>query len=177
MRLLLLRHAKSSWKDGALEDHERPLNRRGRAAATAMGRYLRAEGLLPDLALVSSARRTQESWTRLTAESAEPPPPARILRGLYLAPPGAILAQLRRAPSAARTLLMLGHNPGLEGLARLLAGPGSADEAQQDMLEKFPTGALALFDCAIDAWDALGAGGARLRRFVTPRALTGEDGD
>jgi phosphohistidine phosphatase len=74
MQLLILRHAKSSWKDTAVEDHERPLNRRGREAASAMGGYLAAEGLVPDLALVSSARRTVESWSRLVAEWPAPPP-------------------------------------------------------------------------------------------------------
>jgi phosphohistidine phosphatase len=177
MRLLLLRHAKSSWKDDTVEDHERPLNARGRSAAAALGRYLRAEGLLPDLALLSSARRTQESWSRLASEWPEPLPPAKVLRGLYLAPPSQLLAQIRRAPNTARTLLVLGHNPGLESLARLLAGPGSTAEAQRDLQAKFPTGALALFDCDLESWEALRRGSASLQRFVTPRALTGEEGD
>jgi len=176
MRLLLLRHAKSSWKDGGLDDHERPLNRRGRSAATAMGRYLLEERLLPDLALVSSARRTQESWARLTA-AWPAPPPVKVLRGLYLAPPSHLLAQIRRVPATARTLLVLGHNPGLESLARQLAGPKSGAAARGELQEKFPTGALALFDCAIDGWEALRPRGASLLRLVTPRTLTGEAGD
>lgn len=177
IHLLLLRHAKSSWKDAAISDHERPLNRRGREAATAMSRYLAAEALLPDLALVSSARRTQESWTLLVAHWPEPPPPSKVLRGLYLASPSQILAQARRTPPTVRRLLVLGHNPGLETLARMLAGPGSDADALRQLEQKYPTGALALFECPIDSWPALDRGGARLARFVPPRALIGEGDD
>lgn len=176
MHLLLLRHAKSSWKDTATADHERPLNRRGREAAGAMGRHLLAEGLLPDLALVSSARRTQESWTLLVAEWPEPPT-SKVLRGLYLATQSQLLGQIHRAPATAKRLLLLGHNPGLESLAGALAGPGSDRHALRQLDEKYPTGALALFDCPVDDWAALEKGGAKLVRFVTPRALTGEGDD
>jgi phosphohistidine phosphatase len=177
MQLLLLRHAKSSWKDDAVSDHERPLNGRGRDAARAVGRYLSAEGLLPDLALVSSARRTQESWTLLIGEWPEPPPPSRVLRGLYLATPSQILSHVRRTPATVQRLLLLGHNPGMEGLARQLAGPGSDGGALRRLQEKYPTGALATFDCPDSDWPVLEKGGAKLTRFVTPRALMGEGDD
>jgi phosphohistidine phosphatase len=173
MQLLLLRHAKSAWKDAAVSDHERPLNRRGREAASAMGRYLFAEGLIPDLALVSSARRTQESWTLLIAAWPQPPSPSKVLRGLYLATAGQILVQVRRTPATVRRLLVLGHNPGLESLARALAGAGSDGAELRRLEQKFPTGALACFDCPADDWSALEKDGARLSRFVTPRALIG----
>ena len=177
MQLLLLRHAKSSWKEDAVSDHERPLNGRGRDAAVALGRYLLVEGLLPDLALVSSARRTQETWTLLVGTWPEPPPPSKILRGLYLATPAQILSHVRRTPAAAERLLVLGHNPGMEGLARQLSGPGSDAGALRRLQEKYPTGALAAFDCAGSDWSVLEKGGAKLTRFITPRALVGEGDD
>ena len=176
MQLLLLRHAKSSRKDIAVSDHERPLNKRGREATGAMGRYLAAEALLPDLALVSSARRTQESWALLVAQWPEPPP-SKVLRGLYLATPTQILANVRRAPASAQRLLVLGHNPGLESLARALSGPDSDPGALRRLEEKYPTGAVACFDCPLEDWSGLEKGGARLRSFVTPRVLTGAGDD
>jgi len=176
MQLLLLRHAKSSWKDAAVADHDRPLNRRGREAASAMGAYIAAQDLIPSLALVSSALRTVETWSRLAAEW--PAPPAgKVLRSLYLATPAQLLAQIRRVPATAARLLVLGHNPGLEGLARALAGPDSRPEALRPLIDKYPTGGLAIFDCAIDDWSALQKEGASLRRFVTPRALIGGTDD
>jgi len=176
MHLLLLRHAKSSWKDASADDHDRSLNRRGREAASAMGRYLADQDLVPDLALVSSSKRTQETWARLVAEW--PAAPAeKTLRALYLAAPTQILAQIRRAPATATRLLVLGHNPGLEVLSRMLAGAGSDPEALRQLQEKYPTGALAAFVCAVDGWTHLTKDATRLERFVTPRWLTGEEDD
>lgn len=174
--LMLLRHAKSAWDNPALADHDRPLNRRGRQASERMGAYLLAEGLLPDLALVSSAQRTQETWARLSAGWPQLPP-AETLKTLYLAPPSRLLAALRHAPAMAGRLLLLGHNPGLEHLAERLAGPRSDAEARRRLQAKFPTGALAIFRLAAQDWASIGEDKARLLRFVTPQDLEEAEAD
>ena len=119
-QLLLLRHAKSSWEDPALADHERPLAKRGRKAAVALRRFMKAEKLAPELVLVSTARRTQE-----TLEALQPwrrPPQVENLAALYDAPASSLLELLRAVKPSVRSVLLIGHNPGLKGLATLLAG-------------------------------------------------------
>jgi phosphohistidine phosphatase len=169
-QLLLMRHAKSSWDDPRLSDHARPLNPRGRAAAAAMRGMMHAVGLAPDIVLVSSARRTLQ-----TLEALEPwddTPLVEPMDALYLADPAQLLQVLHGVAETARSVLLLGHNPGLHDLALMLAGSG--DEAVRHRLgEGFPSGALAEFSVP-GSWAALGEGGGRLVRFVTPRDLPGE---
>lgn len=163
-RLILMRHAKSSWDDPGQRDLDRPLNKRGRKAATMVGGWLKAKGYLPELALVSSARRTQETWAGVVAVTGAAP--TTYLPELYHAAPEAMLAALRAAPDAA-TVLMLGHQPGTGAFAaRLLATP-PADES----FENFPTAATAVIGFDIDGWQAAGWGAGRLVDFVVPRAL------
>jgi phosphohistidine phosphatase len=170
-QLLLLRHAKSSWDDPGLSDHARPLNARGRRSAAAMADAMRDLGLSPDIVLVSSARRTLQTLEALTpfedGALVEP------MDALYLAPWPRLLDELRRAPETARSLLLIGHNPGLHELAMALAGPealarGAADARR--LAESYPTGALAEFSIAC-AWRQLDQGMARLVRFLAPRDL------
>ena len=169
-QLLLMRHAKSSWDDPRLSDHARPLNPRGRAAAAAMRGMMQAVGLAPDIVLVSSARRTLQ-----TLEALEPwddTPLVEPMDALYLADPAQLLQLLHGVAETARSVLVLGHNPGLHDLALLLAGSG--DEAIRRRLDEgFPSGALAEFSVP-GSWATLGEGGGRLVRFVTPRDLPGE---
>jgi phosphohistidine phosphatase len=170
-QLLLLRHAKSSWDDPMLSDHARPLNIRGRRAAKAMAQAMRDLGLVPDLVLVSSARRTLQ-----TLEALEPWDESPLIEptdALYLAPAPEILAVLRKAAPAARSILLVGHNPGLHDLAMLLAGAHAAagDAQVQRMATAFPSGALAEFSIATP-WREVGETGARLMRFVVPKDLT-----
>lgn len=164
--LLLLRHAKSSRDDPGLADHERPLARRGEKAARRMGRHLAESGLLPDLALCSTARRALDTWRLVAAELGQDVP-ERLLDGLYLASPGGLLRILRRVPDGVGRLLVVGHSPGLEGLALRLAtdGPELAR-----LREKFPTAALAVLELE-GSWAALGPGRCHLARLVRPRDL------
>jgi phosphohistidine phosphatase len=171
-RLMLLRHAKSARPPG-VADIDRPLAPRGRDAAARMGAYLRDEALVPDVALVSSSRRTRETWD-LVAPALDGVE-ARFEPRIYEAPEARLLAVLREVEPEVRTLLMIGHNPGFEDLAARLVGGGDRS-ASERLSEKFPTAALAVIDFEADSWAEVAAGAGRLERFVTPKSLgTGED--
>jgi phosphohistidine phosphatase len=152
-RLFLLRHAKSSWDDEDLADHERPLSARGRRAADAMGRHLRAEGIEPELVLCSSAARTRETLARIGLAG-------QVERELYGATASELIARLRAVPPSVESVLVIGHNPGMHDLALALTGePG----------DKYPTGALATID--LDDWGTISPGSGRMIDFVRPREL------
>ena len=152
-RLYLLRHAKSSWDAPALADHDRPRAPRGRRAAKAIGRYLREQGIEPELVLCSSATRARETLERAGLTG-------RIEGDLYGAGAGVLLARLNEVPDDTESVMLVGHNPGMEDLTLLLAG---------QVPPKFPTAALALLDCP--SWSALARGTAELVGFVRPRDL------
>jgi len=139
--LLVLRHAKSSWNDSALGDHERPLNERGRRDGPRMGQLMREFGLIPDVVISSDAVRAQLT-AQAVAEAAGYAGEILADPRLYIASPGDILSLLRTAPENAETILIVGHNPGLEELIEQLTGE------RQDL----PTAALAQIVLAIDRW-------------------------
>ena len=168
-KLLLLRHGKSSWDDPSLADFDRPLAPRGVKAAKRIGRELAARDWLPEQALVSPAARTRETWELVAAELPDAPS-ADFPRKLYDASPEDLLAQIRRVPGKVGTLLLLGHNPALEDLARQLAGDNSEDSALARLREKFPTAALARFKFDGN-WKELGPGAARLTHCLRARDL------
>lgn len=175
-RLVLLRHAKSAWPDG-VSDYQRPLAPRGQEAASRLGHYLAAQGLLPDLLLVSPALRTRET---LALVSEGLPLPAGVVveePRLYDASISTLLQVVRAVPAETRSLMLIGHNPSLAEMAVLLSNPrdGSRDDIEA-MSRKFPTAALAVIDFARDDWHLLPRQG-RLDRFVTPRSLGGVDED
>jgi phosphohistidine phosphatase len=166
-RVYLLRHAKSSWKDGSLPDRERPLAGRGRKAARAMAGHLEDEGIRPDLVLCSPARRTRETLERIEdalGDGIE----ARFEDALYGATEATLLRCLNALPDEVDSVMLIGHNPGLEDLALALASEG----AELDRLrEKFPTAALATIDLPADRWRAVERGMGELVAFVRPRDL------
>lgn len=169
LRLLLLRHAKSAWPEGVV-DEERPLNGRGREAAKLIGDYLARQGLIPDLALVSTARRTQETWA-LVRERLPSKPKMRAEPALYAASPQEMLDVLKTVGAEPKTVLMLAHNPGMQELALGLCGAQSDAPAKAAMAEKYPTAGLAIIDLAVGDWTSANFGCGRLERFVTPRSL------
>lgn len=174
-RLYLLRHAKSSWGDPGLPDHERPLNARGQAAAAAMGRHLAGWDRPPDAILASTARRVVETLAILRPAAGLKHVPILRDRGLYLAEHPALLARLRQAPPEADSLLLVGHNPGLHDFAVRLAGEISeADLAMRERLRAgYPTCALAVIDFPqAENWLGIGWGDGRLEDFVTPKTLS-----
>jgi len=167
--LLLLRHAKSSRDDPALDDFDRPLASRGQDAASRMGRYLRDKVGRPDLALCSAALRARQTLDRVV-EAFGSDVPVRTLKGLYLAEPSRLLAAIRRVPDDVRCLLVIAHNPGLGTLATQLSVSGDA-AMRRRMAAKFPTGALADIRLDIGHWADAAPDHGRLRDFVVPRDL------
>jgi phosphohistidine phosphatase len=167
--LFLLRHAKSSWDESGLADHDRPLAPRGRQAAPLVGDHMRREGWTPELVLCSTARRAVETLGFVLPRLAHSPP-VRHLASLYLAPPSRILARLQTVPDEIGSVLVVGHNPGMESLAQRLAAGGKKG-AQSRLAEKFPTGALAVFELDIDTWAEVGEAKGRLVEFTRPRDL------
>jgi phosphohistidine phosphatase len=166
--LHLLRHAKSSAKTG-IEDHERPLSRRGREAACRVGRNLSETRGTFDVVLCSSARRTCETLDLVLTEFSSRPR-CMIEDGLYLAGRERLIERLRRLDTRDASVLLIGHNPGLHELALALA-----DERSPDFGElasgKFPTAAYAGFDVTAD-WSTLGYSRYRLIGYVTPKSLS-----
>jgi phosphohistidine phosphatase len=168
-QLLLLRHAKSSWSDAGSADRDRPLNARGRRAAATMRGAMLELGLVPDLILVSPALRTMETMRAL--EPWDDTPLVEPREDLYLAGETKLLAALREVAETVRTVLLIGHNPGLHDLAVALTDPRrSSERFVSAVRDGFPTGALAEFSVT-GPWSRLEPRGNRLMRFLTPRAL------
>ncbi len=139
--LLVLRHAKSSWNDPELDDQERPLNERGRRDAPRMGKLVRAYGLIPDIVISSDAVRARLT-AEAVAEAARYAGEILLDPRLYMASPADILSLLRTVRENAETVMIIGHNPGLEELVEQLTGE------RQDL----PTAALAHIVLEIDQW-------------------------
>jgi phosphohistidine phosphatase len=172
LRLLLLRHAKAAPPHG-MSDIDRPLAKRGRDAAVLMGNYLKDEELMPDLALISPSRRTQETWDLVQPLLGDIE--VRNDKRIYEAPVARLLQALQEVEPETRTLLMIGHNPGFEDLAKLLIRDGDRDGIAR-IARKYPTAGLAVIDFPQESWAELGRNSGRLERFATPNSLgAGED--
>jgi phosphohistidine phosphatase len=178
VRLFLLRHAKSDRASSkSVEDHERPLNARGHAAAPRIGAYMASKHYVPERILCSSAQRTRETLD-LVLPHLLPRPETVFTRSLYLAPWPALLAQVQKTSDEVGSLLLVGHNPGIEQLAVACAlNPRlPAERARGETLaEKFPTAALAVFDFEAPRWRDIKPGEGRLVDFVRPKDLAHED--
>jgi phosphohistidine phosphatase len=161
-RLILLRHGKAESVAATGGDFERGLTERGRSDAALMGRVLADAGMAPDLALVSAARRTRETWTE--AAPAFPAARCEISRTLYLASCEQLAQLVDGVAEAVTSLMIVGHNPGLHEFALSLLGRAALD--QNPLAGAFPTAAAAVF--RMD-----GAGGPRFERFFMPRQFGG----
>jgi len=165
-RLLLLRHAKSSWDDPSLEDHERPLAPRGHRACKVIAEHLKRERISPELVLCSWSRRARETLDAI-APSFAGPVDMRLERGLYESAASEILDRLRRVDDDVESVMVIGHYPAIQELALMLSRGGpAADRARR----KFPTAALATLTFE-GAWRELVPGGAELVAFVKPKEL------
>ena len=166
--LALLRHAKSSWDDPTRSDHDRPLAPRGRRAALLVREHLRELSDPPTLVLCSSARRTRETLETV-APALGDDVELLVEPGLYGASGGELLERIHELPDDMASVMVIGHNPGLEDLAMMLAGSG-AGETLDRMAIKFPTAALARLRVPV-TWRELAPGDATLTDYVVPREL------
>jgi phosphohistidine phosphatase len=164
--LYLLRHAKSSWSNPTLPDHERPLAPRGLRDAKRIAKHLRRLEVRPALVLCSSATRTRETFGLIQPALGDAS--VQVEEELYAASSDALLERLRAVPDEVGSLLLIGHNPGLYDLALLLASTG----AERDRLEaKFPTAGFATLAVWRSPWSRLSEGDADLVAYVVPKQL------
>lgn len=173
-RLLLLRHAKTERDSPSGHDRDRRLDARGREDAPLIGRYLDENKLVPDLALISPATRTRETWD-LLVPAFRPAPDAEFVPALYGADARELLQIIRAASGRAdeedlKSLMLVGHNPGLHELSLQLAGK-ARDEDREALEENLPTSGLAVFRFAIDDWNEVSVRHGTLERLVSPRRL------
>lgn len=164
LRLLLLRHAKSDRPEG-VADHERPLAPRGIRQSEAMGKYMAEQGLVPDLAIVSTSRRTQDTW-QLALPAFTAVIPKQDEARIYEASVADILNVIHETDARNRVLLLVGHNPGFEQLAGNLVGDGRP-QAVARLNKEFPTAGLAVIDFRISDWASAATGSGYLDRFET----------
>jgi len=159
-RLTLVRHAKSSWKNAGLADIDRPLNGRGKRDAPRMGGLLAEAGIVPDIILVSPARRARKT-AKLLAR-AIPNAIGRILfdPALYEASAAVLLERVRSFDDSWQHVMLVGHNPGLTDFANLLAAAG---------VDNLPTCGTLVADLAIDSWAAADAGCGRSVLYLIPK--------
>lgn len=142
--LYLMRHAKSSWKDEQLADHERPLKKRGRKDAGAMGKLLKSKKRTPGSIYSSTAERARET-AKIMAEKSEFGGEVYYVKNLYLAEPDALLAVLHQVADEIDAVLLVGHNPGLEALTQVLGGK----------IVALPTAAVAHLSLPIEKWSEI----------------------
>lgn len=165
--LRLLRHAKSSWDDPGLADHDRPLAPRGERATRRLAHHLAGREIRPQLVLCSSAVRARATLAPLVSALGDPP--VEVEPALYAAPAERLLERVRALPPDVDDVLIVGHDPGLHDLAGLVARPSALASR---VAEKLPTGGLVTLELEGD-WDSLGRAAARLTSFVVPRELEG----
>ncbi|MEU3853185.1 histidine phosphatase family protein [Streptomyces sp. NPDC029554] len=163
-RIVLFRHAKADWPQ--VTDHERPLADRGRMDAAEAGRRLADTGIAFDLALCSTAVRTRETWKLAVQEFPQRPKTVYEER-IYEASPGELIAVLNETPDDAQDLLMIGHNPGIQGLADVLAGAAEGDARERMARRGFPAAAFAVLSFT-GSWKGLEPGVATLRDYWAP---------
>jgi len=169
-RLILFRHAKAERSEPGMEDRARRLVERGKKDAATVGAYMASHALVPERVMTSPSARTQETW-KYTAPAFKPAPAATSVERLYDATPHDILGVIKAAPPGTRSLLILGHNPGLHAVALMLVASGDIDTRER-LREKMPTCGLVIIDFAFDDWGKLHPQSGRLERFVTPKSLS-----
>jgi len=155
--LYVLRHAKSSWNDSDISDFERPLNDRGERAAPFMGELMKDRGLLPDTIISSPARRAAET-AKLVREALGSPREILFDERIYEASPQTLRQVTAEADDAHASVMLVGHNPGIEGFIRMLTGENVAS----------PTAALAVIVLDVASWAEIAPGCGRLDTMIRP---------
>ena len=166
LRLILIRHAKSSWDDPFADDHARVLNKRGQASADAVGAWLAAQSYMPDLVLCSDAMRTQETAERVLA-GFNPQPKLQLASRIYHAAPDTILDLIKR--QTVNSIAVIGHNPGIGMLANSLVKSAPLHHRFSD----YPTGATTVVDFSYENWSEVRTCQGTCIDFVVPRDLIG----
>jgi phosphohistidine phosphatase len=163
-KIIVFRHAKADWPE--VPDHERPLAERGRLDAAVAGRKLADSGMPFDLALCSTAVRTRETW-KLAVHELPHRPKTVYEERIYEASPGELIALLNETPDDAQDVILIGHNPGVQGLTDVLAGSAEGDARERMTSRGFPAAAFAVL--SFDApWKSLEPGTARLTEYWAP---------
>ena len=160
-RLLIMRHAKSSWKETDVTDHERPLKKRGKDDAHRMGKLLRSKKIVPEMIISSTAQRSRET-AELLAESMKFKEAIIYSDALYMAEPSDILAEIAHHATKQKTVMVIGHNPGSEALLQILTGK----------VESLPTASIAYVTAKIDNWkDIKKSDSLKLKNLWRPKDL------
>ena len=168
-RLAILRHAKSSWADAGMDDFDRPLNDRGRKAAGRIGEELKARKLRFDLVLASSAARVRETIAGV-GEEYEFGSDVRFDDELYGASAEMLFAVVRALPEKMISVLIVGHNPGLEQVVAALTRNDAAG-LRARIAKKFPTAALAVIELDVGQWERVSPGCGEIVELILPREL------
>lgn len=168
-KIILLRHAKSSWSNSSLDDHDRPLNKRGKAAAPLIGAWLNRRHHCPDLVLCSSSKRTRDTVEKMREALPTLPEPV-VDRTLYHASPEVMWTRLAGLPRNIESVMLVGHQPGLGSLACRLSD-GRERHGCRRAFDHFPTGAAAVLEVNISSWDDLADQAARFVDFGIPREI------
>lgn len=167
--LFLLRHAKSSWGDPALDDFDRPLAPRGKRATKRLARHIAAQRYQFDLVLCSAARRARDTWERI-ARTLKSDVPVVHSRALYLKGEDGFVTALRGLDEAVGSVVLVAHNPDIAAFAGWLCRDGDG-EALSRLRTKYPTGGFAAIALDCETWAALDGGCGTLKSFVAPRDL------
>ncbi len=174
-KLILLRHAKSGWDDPVARDFDRPLNKRGEKAARLMGRWMKKNNIEFTHVIASPAVRVIQTLDYIAAGYAQRIE-ATWERRVYLASSATLMDVLRELPDNGASVLMAGHNPGLEDLVLDLVPIETGGAMRASVYEKFPTAAIAEIELNIDTWAAIERGTGTLTGFIRPRDLDPELG-
>ncbi|EBA18334.1 phosphoglycerate mutase family protein [Roseobacter sp. SK209-2-6] len=162
--LILTRHAKSSWGTSAPSDHARPLNKRGRKSAEALGQWLRESNRIPDQILSSSSQRTRETQELMSVNA-----PAVFIERLYHASSEMIFQVLREAEYP--TVQLISHNPGIAAFAHAIV----TSPPEHRRFDDYPTGATLIAEFDIDNWSDLAWSSGTVVDFIVPRELLNEE--
>ncbi len=159
--LILIRHGEADW---GLDDYNRPLTERGHRQAAQAGKWLLEQGVVPQMMVSSAALRTRQTTTWVSDSLGEKAPTASLDERLYLCPPSALMTAINNVPPAVDSLMLVGHNPGIEDAAAQLMRQDSAYEAAMEISYGFAPASVAVFE-VLGQWDELVAGEAKLVAF------------
>lgn len=165
--LYLLRHAKSDWNNTFLSDFERSLNQRGRRSASKIASFISTNKIHPELILCSSARRTRETL-EIIQHSFNPKTEFSIENELYASSVYDLFKRIQRVPDSIKSLMIIGHNPGIQDLSLELSAPS---ELRDQISEKFPTGSLVDLIIKTESWSSTSPGDAEIISFTTPNDI------